>query len=190
MLDAHDPDAFAAVGVVVALEQAQDRRHPAADLAVEPGGVVAGAAEVLHPVGAVARLADQVGALLALDERGDPAPAGAEHLVLDRPALGAKGVEDAAHGLVVDAEAELLVAGGDGVHDVVAVEEEDDRRQREHGDDALGRVDQAGEDGEHDEAVHRQEGEREGDGVQGRAAGGGPSYSGHDPSIGRSGPLA
>src|SRR5207342_880528 len=96
VLDAHDPDALAAVGVVVALQETEDRRHPAADLAVEPGGVVAGAAEVLHPVGAVARL-DEVGALLALDERGDPAAAGAENLVLDRPALGSKGVEDAAH---------------------------------------------------------------------------------------------
>ena len=73
-----------------------------------------------------------------MDDRADAASVGAQEVVLHRPAvLAGEGVEGRANRLVVDREAELLVAGGDGVGDVVAEEEEDDRGKSEDRDEAL-----------------------------------------------------
>ena len=120
-----------------------------------------------------------------MDDRADAAAVGAQEVVLHRPAgLAGEGVERRPHRLVVDREAELLVAGGDRLHHVVAVEEEDDRGEGEDRDDALRGLDEVREDGGDDERVHRQEGEREGDRVPGRSSRRGPGGR-HAPSIGR-----
>ena len=172
------------MGPVIPLHQAQDRGDPAADLAVEPRCVVARSAQVLDPVRAVARL-HKVGARRAVNDRADAAAVGAQEVVLHRPAvLAGEGIEGGAHRLVVDGEAELLVAGGDGVGDVVAEEEEDDRAEGEDRDEALGGLDEVGEDSRDDEGVHREECQHEGDRVERRAAGGGAGGR-HAPSIGR-----
>ena len=120
-----------------------------------------------------------------MDDRADAAAVGAQEVVLHRPAvLAGETVQGGAHRLVVDREAELLVAGGHGVGDVVAEEEEDDRREGEDRDEALRGVDEVGEDGRDDEGVHREERQHEGDRVERRAAGGGAGGR-HAPSIGR-----
>ena len=80
--------------------------------------------------------------------------------------LLAERVEPVAHALV-RVQAELLVAGGDRVHDVVAVEEEDDGAERHHGDDGLPDLDEVGEDGGDDERIDGEEGDRERDRVEG-----------------------
>src|SRR5919109_507894 len=61
VLDTHDPDAVAAMGIVVPQREAEHRRDPAAHLSVEAGGVAAGATEVLTAVRPVSQR-DEVGA--------------------------------------------------------------------------------------------------------------------------------
>ena len=85
--------------------------------------------------------------------------------MLDRPVLADR-FESEPYALV-RVQAELLVAGGDRVHDVVAVEEEDDGAERHHRDDGLPDLDEVGEDGGHDERVDGEEGDRERDRVEG-----------------------
>src|SRR5688572_26315407 len=117
VLEPHDPDAVAAVGLVVTLREADDRRHPTAHKAVQVGGVTTAPAQVLEPVGAVAYM-DDVRARWALDERADQEAAGVRDVVLDRPTLSYEAVERAAGSLVVDGETEHLVADGEGLGNV------------------------------------------------------------------------
>ena len=74
-----------------------------------------------------------------------------------QPSWPDEGVEGSADRLVVDGQAELLVAGCDRFGDVVAEEEEDDRGEGEDRDDALRGVDQVGEDGRDDDRVDGEE---------------------------------
>jgi hypothetical protein len=75
---------------------------------------------VLEPVGTVPDLHD-VCAGCTLNETADQHPPRVRNIVLDRPSLS-KPVEHMANGLLVGADAENLVPGGDRLGDVVAVE--------------------------------------------------------------------
>ena len=75
--------------------------------------------------------------------------------MLDRPAFGDQPVEHPPHERVVSGE-QVLGAGGEGVGDIVLIEEEHDGREREHGEHA-GVLNPLGEHRENDEEVDREE---------------------------------
>ena len=88
----------------------------------------------------------------------------------DRPAFGDQPVEHPPHERVVSGE-QVLGAGGEGVGDIVPIEEEHDGREREHGEHAGAPLNPLGEHRENDEEVDREEGERERDRIESSSTG-------------------
>jgi hypothetical protein len=142
---------------------------------------------MLEAVGAVPDL-DVVGAGSALRERPDQNAPFVRDIVLDRPAFAGQPVQRGADGHVVSRQAEVVCAGGEGIGDVVPIEQEDDRAEREHPEDAGAPLDPVREHRQDHEHVDRQERERKRDRIEGSATRRGRRNA-HDTSIGRRAPL-